>query len=37
VRIVRQITGADERRALAALESNAWVVRNACAALGGLK
>ncbi len=34
VRIVREITGAGEEAALAALEKAGWVVREACAALG---
>ncbi len=33
VRIVRELTGADEGRALDALEQAGWVVRDACAAL----
>lgn len=34
VRIVRELTGADEESALEALEAGGWVVRDACAALG---
>lgn len=34
VRIVRELTGADEEGALEALEAQGWVVRDACAALG---
>ena len=33
VRIVRDLTGADEATALATLESNGWIVRAACEAL----
>lgn len=36
VRIVRELTGADEATALAALEQAGWVVREACAVLGDL-
>lgn len=34
VRIVRELTRADEESALEALEAHGWVVRDACAALG---
>ena len=34
VRIVRELTGADEEGARAALEEAGWVVRDACARLG---
>ncbi|MBU6179161.1 MAG: N-acetylmuramic acid 6-phosphate etherase, partial [Verrucomicrobia bacterium] len=33
VRIVREITGVGEEEALAALEANGWIVRDACEAL----
>lgn len=35
VRIVRELTGAGEKEARHALEANGWVIRSACAALGG--
>ncbi len=34
VRIVRELTGADEARATTALETSGWIVRDACTALG---